>query len=91
MKKSFKRSYTPYFYVMFPIFPVVGPTAAGLKIIWGAVTGEVSSLITKNIAKTIWGIIKFIFKLVFIIVISFFEAVTLDFFNNMVKYWRKDF
>jgi len=76
---------------MFPIFPIVGPTSAGLKLIWAAVTGEIAFLITKNIAKTIGEIIKFIFKLAFVIVISFLKSITIDFFNNIVKYWKKDF
>lgn len=77
--------------MMSPVFPIIGPIIIGLKIMWGAVAGELSSLISKNVAKSIWEVIKFIFKLVFVIVISFLESITVDFFNNLVKYWKKDF
>lgn len=76
---------------MFPIFPIVGPTIAGLKLIGEAIAGQLADLITKDVAKSIWNIIKFIFLLAFIIILSFLESVTIDFFNNIVKYWRKDF
>lgn len=76
---------------MFPLFPVVEPTVAGLKVMWSAVLGEVSSLVTKNVAKSILNIVVYILKLMLVVVISFLECITVDFFNNIVKYWKKDF
>ena len=35
------------------------------------------------------GLIK-IAKIIFIIIKSFFEAITLDFYHNLKKYWKKD-
>lgn len=76
---------------MFPIFPVVEPTATGLKIMWSAVLGEVSGLITKNVAKSIWNVLRYLFIFLLIILLSFLESITWDFFNNIRKYWKKDF
>ena len=71
--------------------PIIAPIIAGFKIIGDAIIGEASGLVTKNVAKTIWNIIKYLFIFVFIILISFLECITWDFFNNLRKYWKKDF
>ncbi len=74
---------------MFPLFPLVGPIIEGFTIIWEGIVGAFSGLVSKNVAQTIWNVLKFIFVLVFVIILSFLKAMTVDFFKNIVKYWKK--
>ncbi|MDP2908833.1 MAG: hypothetical protein Q8N77_03425 [Nanoarchaeota archaeon] len=76
---------------MFSIFPIAGPIMEGLKIIWVATFGELSSLISKNAAQSIWNLIKFFIFLSVVIVLSLLESLTVDFFRNIRDYWAKDF
>lgn len=76
---------------MFPVFPIAGPIMEGLKIIWAATFGELSSLMSKNAAQSIWNLIKFFIFLTVVVVLSLLESLTVDFFRNIRDYWAKDF
>ncbi len=74
---------------MFSLFPLVGPTIEGFTIIWEGIVGAFSGLVSKNVAQTIWNVLSFIFVLVLVIILSFLKAITIDFYKNIIHYWKK--
>ncbi len=72
-----------------PLFPVVGPIIEGLAIMWEAIVEAFSGLVAKNIAQTIWNILRFILILALIIIVSFLKSITVDFFRNIFFYLKK--
>ncbi|MBU4502421.1 MAG: hypothetical protein KKA79_07530 [Nanoarchaeota archaeon] len=75
----------------FPLFPVIEPMIIGFKILGAAIAGEVGNLVTKDVARSIYNILKYLFILILIVIFSFLKALFFDFFVNTVKYWKKDF